>query len=62
MKQILPVVAAGGTFAGAAVLGLLAGIVAAGRSGKPMLVPAGLLLGALLGGYSAVRILLRSMK
>ena len=62
MKQILPVLAAGGTFAAAAVLGLLVGIVAAGRSGKPILVPAGLLLGAALGGYSALRLLLRSMQ
>ena len=62
MKQILPVLAAGGTFAAAAVLGLLVGIVAAARSGKPILVPAGLLLGAMLGGYSALRVLLRSMQ
>jgi hypothetical protein len=62
MKQILPVLAAGGTFAGAAVLGLLAGIAVASRSGKPLFVPAGLLLGAALGGYSAIRVLLKSMQ
>ena len=33
------------------------GIVAAGRIGKPMLVPAGLMLGRALGGYSAVVLL-----
>jgi hypothetical protein len=60
MKSLLPVLAAGGTFAGAAVLGLAAGVLAAGRFGEPLLVPAGLLVGAAIGGYSALRLLMRS--
>jgi hypothetical protein len=62
VKTLLPLVAAGGTFAGAAVLGLLAEICVANRSGEPLLAPAGLILGALLGGYSAFRLLARAMQ
>lgn len=62
MKPLLPVLVAGGTFAAAAILGLLTGVVVAGRAGEPLLVPAGLMLGAAIGGYSALRMLLRSMQ
>ncbi len=62
MKPLLPVLAAGGTFAAAAVIGLIAGALAAGRSGEPLLAPAGLMLGAAIGGYSAVRLLFRSIR
>jgi hypothetical protein len=62
VKPLLPVLAAGGTFAAAAILGLLVGVIAAGRAGQPFFVPAGLLLGALIGGYSAIRVLWRSMQ
>lgn len=62
MKPLLPVLVAGGTFAGAAVVGLLAGIVAADKLGRPLLAPAGLMLGAALGGFSALRLLIRSIQ
>lgn len=62
MKTVLPLVAAGGTFAAAAVVGLLIGVVAAGRRGEPLLAPIGLLLGAVVGAYSALRVLAKSMR
>lgn len=62
MKPLLPVLAAGGTFTGGAVLGLVAGILAAGRLGRPLLVPAGLVLGAAVGALAALRLLFRSMQ
>jgi hypothetical protein len=62
VKRLVPVLAAGGTFAAAAILGLLGGVVAAGRAGEPLLVPVGLLLGAAIGGYWAFRVLVRAMR
>jgi hypothetical protein len=62
VKAFVPVLVAGGTFAGAAVIGLVVGVVAADRIGQPLLVPAGLLLGAAAGGFSALRLLLRSLQ
>ena len=62
MKPLLPVILAGGTFAAAAVIGLFGGIVAAGRLNQPLLVPGGLMLGAAIGAFSAVRLLLRSLQ
>lgn len=62
MKQLLPVLAAGGTFAAAAVIGLFIGVFAAERSGQPLLGPIGLGLGGALGAYSAFRLLMRSMQ
>lgn len=61
MKPLLPVVVAGGTFAAAAVIGLLLGVLAAGRTGQQLWAPAGLLLGAVAGGYAAIRLLMRSL-
>jgi hypothetical protein len=61
VKPFLPVLLAGGSFAGSAVLGLLLGVLAAQRFSHPLLAPAGLLLGALAGGYSAFRLLAKSM-
>ncbi len=55
-------VVAGGTFAGAAVIGLLIGVLAANRTGQPLLVPAGLVVGAAAGGYGAIRLIVRSMR
>lgn len=46
----------------AAVTGLLGGVLAAGRFGEPLLVPAGLALGAAVGGVSALALLLRSLR
>ncbi len=62
MKPLLPVVLAGGTFAAAAVVGLLGGIAAAGRIDEPLLVPAGLILGAAVGAVSALALLMRSLR
>jgi hypothetical protein len=62
VKPLLPVLAAGGTFAAAAVIGLLGGIAAADRFGEPLLAPAGLLFGAAVGAFSAVRLLLRVLR
>ncbi|HEV3092673.1 MAG TPA: hypothetical protein VGX91_14615 [Candidatus Cybelea sp.] len=61
MKTLAPVLLAGGSFAGAAVLGLLLGIAAGQRFGSPLLAPAGLLAGAVFGAYSAYRLLAKSM-
>jgi hypothetical protein len=62
MKTFLPVLAAGGTFAAAAIAGLIGGILLANQARQPLLAPVGLLLGAAIGGYSAVRVLLRSIR
>ena len=62
MRALLPVVLAGGTFAATAIVGLLAGILAASRVREPLLVPAGLMLGGVVGAYAALRLLLRSMR
>ena len=62
MKPLLPIVVAGGTFAATAIVGLLLGIFAAGRRGEPLLAPIGLLLGAAVGAYSALRVLSKSMR
>lgn len=61
MKDVGPVLAAGGTFAAAALAGLAAGIWLGRASGHDLWVVAGLFAGMALGGYSAVRLLLRSM-
>lgn len=61
MRVFLPVLFAGGSFAGAAILGLLAGVVAGQRLSVPLLVPAGLTVGLIVGGYAALRLLAKSM-
>ncbi len=61
MRAFLPVVLAGGSFAGSTILGLLVGIGADQRFGMPLLAPAGLLLGGIVGAYSAFRLLAKSM-
>jgi len=62
VRELLPVVVAGGTFAAAAVIGLLLGVLASGWTGQPLLVPAGLVLGIAVGGYGAIRLIVRSMR
>ncbi len=62
MKAFLPVLFAGGSFAGAAILGLLLGVAAAQRLSVPLLAPAGLMLGLIAGGYGAFRLLAKSME
>ncbi|HET6276081.1 MAG TPA: AtpZ/AtpI family protein [Candidatus Cybelea sp.] len=61
MKPLLPVLGAGGAFAGTTVAGLLAGVWLAERLRMPIVAAAGLFAGLALGGYSAYRLLLRSM-
>jgi hypothetical protein len=58
---MLPVLAAGGTFTVAALAGLLVGIWLGRTTGQPLWVIGGLLAGIAVGGYSAFRLLLRSM-
>ncbi len=57
MKDALPVIAAGGTFAGATLAGLLIGIFIGSRSHQPIWAFVGLLVGLGLGAYSAARLL-----
>ena len=58
----LRLVAAGGTFAGAALLGLLSGIWLAARTGQQLWVLGGLFAGLALGGYAAVRMLISELR
>ncbi|HET9031201.1 MAG TPA: hypothetical protein VFN49_13595 [Candidatus Aquilonibacter sp.] len=60
MNELLPVIAAGGTFAGSTLAGLLIGIFIAGRTGQPLWAFGGLVAGLAVGGYSAARLLLRA--
>jgi hypothetical protein len=62
MRSLLPVLAAGGTFAGAAVIGLLGGVLVAQRTGEPLAAPVGLVIGAGIGTYGALRLLARVMR
>jgi hypothetical protein len=61
VKPLLPVLVAGGTFAAAAIVGLFCGVIVAGRSGQALFAPAGLITGAAIGGYAALRLLMRSI-
>ncbi|HEX3369905.1 MAG TPA: hypothetical protein VHS56_10050 [Candidatus Cybelea sp.] len=61
MKALLPVLLAGGSFAGCAILGLGAGVLAAERFAQPVFAPGGLTIGGILGAYSAFRLLAKSM-
>ncbi|HEV7178473.1 MAG TPA: AtpZ/AtpI family protein [Candidatus Baltobacteraceae bacterium] len=61
MKTAAPLLAAGGTFAATALIGLFAGAALARHSGQPMWAFAGLLLGLGIGGYAAVRLLMRAI-
>jgi len=62
VKAVLPVISAGATFAVTALCGLLAGILLARTTGAPLWTAAGMFAGLLLGGYSAFRLLARSMR
>ncbi len=57
----MPVLAAGGTFAAATVAGLFAGAWLAARFKAPIVAVAGLFVGLAFGGYSAYRLLMRSI-
>ena len=60
MNEFVRVVAAGGTFASAALAGLVAGIFIGSRSHQPFWAFIGLIAGLALGAYSAVRLLLNA--
>lgn len=60
MNELVPVIAAGGTFAGATLAGLLIGIFIGGRTGQPLWAFVGLIVGLAVGAYSAVRLLFRA--
>ena len=60
MKSLLPIVAAGGSFAGGSVLGIGLGIVLARATGQQLWVLGGLLVGMALGAYAAVRLVVGS--
>jgi hypothetical protein len=62
MKPVLPVLAAGGTFAGSAVIGLFVGVLIAQRSEEPLWAVAGLMVGAALGAVSALALLVKAMR
>jgi hypothetical protein len=62
VKAALPIIGAGAAFAGTVLLGLLGGIGLAGKTGQPLWALGGLFGGLALGGYAAVRLMLRSMR
>lgn len=53
------VIGAGASFAVTVLLGLLAGIWLAGRTGQQLWVLGGLFAGLAIGGYAAFRLILR---
>jgi hypothetical protein len=61
VKGLVPVLAAGGTFAVGSLAGLGIGVLLAGRFGQPMWVLGGLLIGLFLGAFSAFQLLRQSM-
>jgi len=61
VNPVFSVAAAGGSFATATLAGLFAGAWLAGRFRTPVLAVAGLFVGLVLGGYSAYRLLMRSV-
>lgn len=58
----LKLVAAGGTFAGSTLAGLVLGAWLAGRTGHSGWVIGGIFAGLALGGYAAVRLALAEVK
>lgn len=56
------ILAAGGTFAGTTIVGLLLGIFISGRTGQQLWVLGGVFLGLGVGGYSAVRMLMAEIR
>lgn len=61
MNGVFPVLAAGGIFAFTVLAGLGAGIWIGRLTGNDLWVAGGLFGGMAVGGYSALRLLLRSM-
>ena len=61
MKDLAPVLTAGGAFTGATLAGLLIGILVAQRTAQPLWAFAGLVVGLAVGAFSALRLLMRSL-
>jgi hypothetical protein len=61
VNALVPVMAAGATFAGVTLCGLLAGVWIAHATGQGLWAGAGFATGLITGGYSAYRLVLRSM-
>ncbi|MBV9332987.1 MAG: AtpZ/AtpI family protein [Candidatus Eremiobacteraeota bacterium] len=61
MRAVAPVLAAGATFAVTTLAGLFAGLWLGDRMRAPIFAAAGLFVGLALGGYSAYRLLMRSI-
>lgn len=61
MNGVTPVLGAGGAFAMTTIAGLFAGAWLAAHFGAPFFTVVGLFLGLALGGYSAFRMLMRSV-
>ncbi|MBV8489048.1 MAG: AtpZ/AtpI family protein [Candidatus Eremiobacteraeota bacterium] len=62
MNPVLPVLAAGATFAGCTLAGLALGAWLSQRTGAPLWVLGGLLGGIAAGGFAAARLFLRAMR
>ena len=60
MKDALPVIAAGGMFAGSTLAGLLIGIVIGNSVHQPFWAFGGLIAGLGVGAYSAARLLFQT--
>lgn len=61
MKPMLPLLGAGAGFAATTLAGMAAGVWIARSTGHPLWVIGGLMAGMALGGYAAVRLLVRSL-
>lgn len=62
MKEVLPLLGAGASFASTVVIGLLAGIWVSRATGEQLWVLAGLFAGLVIGGYAAYRLFARSIQ
>lgn len=62
MRPLLPLMAAGGSFAASAVIGLVVGVLVAQRRDEPLWALAGLMIGAGIGACSALALIVRAMR
>lgn len=62
MKGIVPVLAAGSSFAICVLAGLALGVWVGARTGQALWGPIGLAAGFALGAYAAVRLFARSLQ
>lgn len=62
MTNWAEIIGAGATFAGTTIAGLILGVWLAGKTGQQLWVLGGLFGGLALGGYSAIRLLMRAMQ